>query len=32
MFANDYAKCYCIKYDYCKSDNGGEGGFNMTKN
>ena len=26
VFANDYAKLYCIKYDYCKSDNGG-GGF-----
>ena len=23
MFAHDYAKRYCIKYDYCKSDYGG---------
>ena len=26
-FANDYTTCYCIKYNYCKSDNGGGGGF-----
>ena len=25
-FANDYATCYCNKYNYCKSDYGGEGG------
>ena len=26
MIANYYAKRYCIKYDYCKSENGGGGG------
>ena len=33
MQANYYAKRYCIKYDYCKSDDGvGGGGLNMAKN
>ena len=31
MFANDYAKLYCIKYNTVKVITEGGGGFNMAK-